>query len=58
MDVPAMTQWSPIDPADVDGDGLTDVILQGDDHEDHWLEVVSVGQRSLRTLFSGLGYYL
>ena len=58
MDVPAMTQWFPIDLADVDGVGLTDVILQGDDHEDHWLEVVSVGQRSLRTLFSGLGYYL
>ena len=58
MDVPAVTQWSPIDLADVDGDGRTDVILQGDDYEDHWLEVVSVGQRSPRTLFSGLGYYL
>src|SRR5262249_22324633 len=46
MDVPAMTQWSPIDLADVDGDGRVDVILQGDAYEDHWLEVVSVGQRS------------
>jgi hypothetical protein len=58
MDVPAMTQWSPIDLADVDGDGQTDVILQGDHYEDHWLEAVSVGQRFPRTLFSGLGYYL
>jgi hypothetical protein len=53
-----MTQWSPIDLADVDGDGRTDVILQGDHYEDHWLEAVSVGQRFPRTLFSGLGYYL
>ena len=58
MDVPAMTQWSPIDLADVDGDGRTDVILQGDHYEDHWLEAVSVDQRFPRTLFSGLGYYL
>jgi hypothetical protein len=58
MDVPAMTQWSPIDLADVDGDGRTDVILQGDHCEDHWLEAVSVDQRFPRTLFSGLGYYL
>ena len=58
MDVPAMTQWSPIDLSDVDGDGRVDVILQGDAYEDHWLEVVSVGQRSPRTVFSGLGYYL
>jgi hypothetical protein len=58
MDVPAMTQWSPIDLADVDRDGRTDAILQGDLYEDHWLEAVSVGQRFPRTLFSGLGYYL
>ena len=58
MDVPAMTHWSPIDLADVDGDGRTDVILQGDHYEDHWLEAVSVGERFPRTLFSGLGYYL
>ena len=58
MDVPAVTQWSPIDLADVDGDGRVDVILQGDAYEDHWLEVVSVGQGSPRTVFSGLGYYL
>ena len=41
---PAVTQWSPIDLADVDGDGRADVVLQGDAYEDHWLEVVSVGQ--------------
>ena len=40
-----MTQWFPIDLADVDGDGQTDVILQGDQYEDHWLEAVSVGPR-------------
>ena len=55
---PAVTQWSPIDLADVDGDGQVDVVLRGDAYEDHWLEVVSVGQGSSRTVFSGLGYYL
>jgi hypothetical protein len=57
-ETPAVTQWSPVDLADADGDGRTDVILQGDAYEDHWLEVVSVGQGSSRTVFSGLGYYL
>ena len=58
IDKPAVTQWSPIDLADVDGDGRADVVLQGDAYEDHWLEVVSVGQGPPRTVFSGLGYYL
>jgi hypothetical protein len=53
---PAVTQWYPIDLAD--GDGQTDVVLQGDAYEDHWLEVVRVGHGSSRTVFSGLGYYL
>jgi len=47
IDKPAVTQWSPIDLADVDGDGRADVVLQGDAYEDHWLEVVSVGQGGL-----------
>jgi hypothetical protein len=55
---PAVTQWSPIDLADVDGDGQVDVVLRADANEDHWLEVVSVGHGSARTVFSGLGYYL
>jgi hypothetical protein len=55
---PAVTQWYPIDLADADGDGQADVVLQGDAYEDHWLEVVSVGHGSSRTIFSGLGYYL
>jgi hypothetical protein len=58
IDKPAVTQWSPIDLADVDADGQADVILQGDAYENHWLEVISVGQKPPRTVFSGLGYYL
>ena len=58
VDVPSVTQWSPIDLADADGDGKEDVILEGDDYEDHWLEVVSVQNGVPHTLFSGLGYYL
>jgi hypothetical protein len=58
IDKPAVTQWSPTDLADVDGDGRADVILQGDAYEDHWLEVISVGHEPPRTVFSGLGYYL
>ncbi|MGA7080741.1 MAG: hypothetical protein WBQ43_08415 [Terriglobales bacterium] len=57
-DKPTVTTWSPIDLADVDGDGHIDVILEGDAYEDHWLEVVSVRDGSVHTIFSGLGYYL
>jgi hypothetical protein len=56
-DKPAVTTWSPIDLADVDGTGLVDVILEADAYEDHWLEVDSVKDGS-HTIFSGLGYYL
>jgi len=55
---PAGTQWSPIDFADADGDGQVDIILLGEEYENHWLEVVSVGRGPPRTVFSGLGYYL
>ena len=57
-DVPAVTQWSPIDLADVDGDGQLDISLEGDAYEDQWLEVVSVHDGAIQTIFSGLGYYL
>jgi hypothetical protein len=58
-DVPTLTTWSPIDIADVNGDGRDEIVLEGDAYEDHWLEVVSVGDNlSSRTIFSGLGYYL
>jgi hypothetical protein len=53
-----VTTWSPIDLADVDGDGHIDVILEGDAYEDHWIEVDIVQDGSSRTIFSGLGYYL
>ena len=58
VDVPRVTQWYPIDLADVDADGQVDVILQGDAYENHWLEVVSLNHGSPKTIFSGLGYYL
>ena len=58
LDKPTVTTWTPIDLADVDGDGHVEVILEGDAYEDHWLEVVSVHDGSIRTIFSGLGYYL
>jgi len=57
-DVPAVTTWSPVDLADVDGDGQLDVILEGNAYENHWLEVDSVRDLSPKTIFSGLGYYL
>ena len=58
IDVPTVTQWIAVDLADTDGDGQVDVILEGNAYEDHWLEVVSVGQATTQTIFSGLGYYL
>lgn len=57
-DVPEVTTWSPVDIADVDGDGNLEVVLEGDAYEDHWFEVVSVKDGSFKTIFSGLGYYL
>ena len=39
-------------------DGQVDVVLVGDAYEDHWLEVISVGNGTAKTIFSGLGYYL
>ena len=53
-----VTTWSPLDLADVNADGETDVILEGDAYEDHWIEVDSMTGGSFKTIFSGLGYYL
>jgi hypothetical protein len=58
VDVPIVTQWAPVDLADVNGDGHEDIVLEGDAYENHWLEVVSVRDGSAKTIFSGLGYYL
>jgi hypothetical protein len=58
VDVPNVTDWTPLDIADTRGDGEVDVILVGDAYEDHWLEVISVRNASAKTIFSGLGYYL
>jgi hypothetical protein len=53
-----LTTWSPLDLADVNADGQIEVILEGDAYEDHWIEVLGMKNGSLRTIFSGLGYYL
>jgi len=53
-----VTTWTPLDLADVNADGQTEVILEGDAYEDHWIEVVGMKDGSFRTIFSGLGYYL
>jgi hypothetical protein len=57
-DVPTVTMWSPLDLADVDGDGHVEVVLEGYSYENYWLEVDSVQDESVHTIFSGLGYYL
>ena len=58
-DVPTVTTWSPIDIADVNGDGHSEIVFEADAYEDHWFEVVSVGDDlSSQTIFRGLGYYL
>jgi hypothetical protein len=57
-DVPTVTTWFPLGIADVDGDGQLEIILEGDSHENHWLEVDKMQNGSFRTVFSGLGYYL
>jgi hypothetical protein len=58
VDVPDVTEWTPLDLADTRGEGQVDIILVGDSYEDHWLEVISVGNGSAKTIFSGLGYFL
>jgi hypothetical protein len=57
-DVPDVTTWSPVDIADVDDNGHLEIILEGDAYENHWFEVVSMQDGSLKTIYSGLGYYL
>jgi hypothetical protein len=57
-DKPTISTWSPVDLADLDGDGQVEIILEGDAYEDHWLEVDSLKDGSPHTIFSGLGYYL
>jgi hypothetical protein len=57
-DKPTVTTWFPLGIADVDGDGQLEIILEGDAHEDHWLEVDKLRGGSFRKVFSGLGYYL
>jgi hypothetical protein len=52
-----VTTWSPLDLADVKGDGQIEVILEGDAYEDHWIEVIGMNG-AFKTIFSGLGYYL
>ena len=56
-DVPEVTRWLPLDIADVDGDGHMKAVLEGDEYENHWLEVISLDD-PFKTIFSGLGYYL
>jgi hypothetical protein len=58
IDTPDVTQWAPVDITDVGGTGHDDIVLEGDAYEDHWLQVLSVHDGTVRTIFSGLGYYL
>jgi hypothetical protein len=57
-DVSDVTQWSLLDIMDSDGVGRVEVVLGADAYEDHWLEVISVHDGTVQTVFSGLGYYL
>ena len=57
-DVPAVTMWSLVDLADVDGDGRMEVVLEGYSYENQWLEVDSIYGQDAHTIFAGLGYYL
>jgi hypothetical protein len=57
-DVRSVTTWFPLGIADVDGDGQLEIILEGDAHENHWLEVDTLQGGFFKTVFSGLGYYL
>jgi hypothetical protein len=56
--VPTVTTWFPMGIADVEGDGQLEIILEGDAHEDHWLEVDKMQGASFKKIYSGLGYYL
>jgi hypothetical protein len=58
VDVPNVTEWTLVDLADVEGTGQEDIVLEGDEYENHWLEVVSLRDETAKTVFSGLGYYL
>lgn len=58
IDTPDVTQWAPVDITDVEGTGYDDIVLEGDAYENHWLQVVRVHDGTVRTIFSGLGYYL
>ena len=53
-----VTIWSLLDLVDVDGDGYPDVVLKADNYENHWLEVDSIQNGSVKKIYSGLGYYL
>jgi hypothetical protein len=57
-DAPTVSTWSLLDMRDVDGDGLPDVVMQGDAYENHWHEAYSIRSGSPHMIFSGLGYYL
>jgi hypothetical protein len=58
VDKPTFTQWSPLDLADVAGDGSEQIVLEADAYENHWFEVISIRNGAPKTIFSGLGYYL
>jgi hypothetical protein len=53
-----VTTWFPLDLADVNADAQIKIIQEGDAYEDHWIEVFGMKDGTVRTIFSGLGYYL